>query len=75
MSQWILKSALDSIPVSFEHLAQLLADGGICETDLVRAENNENWQYVDSVVGWNCWMVWLVVLVRIEPISKTGTYV
>ena len=51
MSQWILKSALDSIPVSFEQLALLLADGGICETDLVRAENNENWQYVDSVVG------------------------
>ena len=75
MSQWILKSALDSIPVSFEQLAQLLADGGICETDLVRAEYNENWQYVDSVVGWNYWMAWLVVLVRIEPISKTGTYV
>ena len=51
MSQWILKSAVDSIPVSFEQLAQLLADGGICETDLVRPENNENWQYVDSVVG------------------------
>ena len=51
MSRWILKTEISPDPMSFEQLAQLLADGGISETDLVRAEDNEHWQYVDSVIG------------------------
>ncbi len=51
MTQWILKNTIDSIPVSFEKLAQMLADGEISDTDFVRPENNGDWQYVDSVIG------------------------
>ena len=40
MSRWILKTEISPDPMSFEQLAQLLADGGISETDLVRAEDN-----------------------------------
>ena len=52
MSRWILKSmASEDDPVSFERLALLLADGKIEETDLVRPDQADAWQAVDSVIG------------------------
>ena len=52
MSRWILQSAAsDSDPISFEQLAQMLADGVVEEMDLVRPEQSTHWQPVDGVVG------------------------
>lgn len=52
MSRWILQSAAsDSDPISFERLAQMLAQGVINETDLLRPEHGDDWQAVDSVIG------------------------
>ncbi len=52
MSRWILQSAAsDSEPISFEQLAQMIADEVVQETDLVRPEHTMDWQPIDSVVG------------------------
>jgi hypothetical protein len=52
MSRWILQStANDAEPISFEQLAQMIADDVVQETDIVRPENALDWQSIDSVVG------------------------
>ncbi len=52
MSRWILQSAASGTdPISFERLVQLLADETISETDLLRSEDQNYWQTVDSVIG------------------------
>jgi hypothetical protein len=52
MSRWILKSAANvQEPVSFQRLAQLLANGEIDENDEVRPDDSRTWQTVDSIIG------------------------
>ena len=38
-------------PLTFEQLAQRLADGTLSETDLIRSETADHWQAADSVIG------------------------
>lgn len=40
-----------SQPLTFEQLAQLLADGAIEDSDLVKADDGMDWQPVETVIG------------------------
>jgi len=51
-SRWVLESDGDKAePVSFDRLAQMLADGRLQDADLVRPEHGGDWQTADSVIG------------------------
>jgi len=51
-SRWVLQSDGESAePLAFDRLAQMLADGSLQDSDLVRPEQGRDWQTADSVIG------------------------